>query len=131
MRMSLLAVLSVLAVAGAADARPRETGEAQLAKLLQGRVAGEPTDCIRTLPSSNMTVIDGTALVFGHGRVIYVNRTQSPDSIDDKDALLIRKFGDPSRLCSTDVVTSFDRNVRFYTGNVMLTEFIPYRRVGK
>jgi hypothetical protein len=131
MRMSILAVLSVLAVAGAADARPRETGEAQLAKLLQGRVAGEPTDCIRTLPSSDMTVIDGTALVFGHGRIIYVNRTQFPDSIDDSDALLIRKFGDPSRLCSTDVVTSFDTNAKFYTGNVMLTEFIPYRRVGK
>jgi hypothetical protein len=129
MRMSLFAVLSVLALAGTADARPRDTGEIRLAKLLQGRVAGQPTNCIRTLPSNDMTVIDKTAIVFGHGSVIYVNRTQDPDSIDDHNALLVRKHGDPSRLCKTDVVTSFDPNAHFYTGNVMLTEFVPYRRV--
>ena len=131
MRMSVLAAVSVLALTGAADARPRASGEAELAKLLQGRVAEQPTNCIRTLPSTAMTIIDGTAIVFGRGSVIYVNRTQFPDSIDDTDALVIRKFGDPSHLCSTDVVTTVESRSHFYTGNVMLTEFVPYRRVGR
>lgn len=131
MRIALIAALSLIALAGTADARPREEGEARLAKLLQGRVAGSPVDCIRTFPNNDMTIIDKTAIVFGHGNVIYVNRTQDPDSIDDKDGIFVRKFGDPSRLCTTDVVTSFDTMIRHYTGNVMLTEFIPYRRVGR
>ena len=132
MRMSVLsAAVAVLAMTGAADARPRQAGEAQLAKLLQGRVAGKPTSCIRTLPSGDMTIIDGTAIVFGRGETIYVNRTEFPDSIDDTDALVIRKFGSPSQLCRTDVVTTVDSRSHFYTGNVMLSNFIPYRRVGR
>jgi len=129
MRLLVLAAVSALAVAGAADARPRESGEAQLAKLLDGRVAGRPTDCISTLIQRDMDTIDGTALVFGHGDVIYVNRTTDPRSLDDTDALLVRKFGTASQLCKTDIVTTFDASARFYTGNVFLTDFVPYRRV--
>jgi hypothetical protein len=129
MRLLVLAAVSALAVAGAADARPRESGEAQLAKLLDGRVAGRPTDCISTLIQRDMDTIDGTALVFGHGDVIYVNRTTDPRSLDDTDALLVRKFGTASQLCKTDIVTTFDPSARFYTGNVFLTDFVPYRRV--
>ena len=129
MRLLVLAAVSALAVAGAADARPRESGEAQLAKLLDGRVAGRPTDCISTLIQRDMDTIDGTALVFGHGDVIYVNRTTDPRSLDDTDALLVRKFETASQLCKTDIVTTFDPSARFYTGNVFLTDFVPYRRV--
>jgi hypothetical protein len=130
MRMSVLvSAIAALALTGAADARPRQTGEAQLAKLLQGRVAGKPTSCIRTWPSSAMTIIDETAIVFGRGDTIYVNRTEFPDSIDDTDALVIRKFGNASELCRTDVVTTVDSRSHFYTGNVMLADFIPYRRI--
>jgi hypothetical protein len=132
MRMSVLAaVVAIAAMAGAADARPRQSGEARLAKLLEGRVAGQPASSIRTWPSSAMTIIDGTAIVFGRGDTIYVNRTEYPDTIDDTDALVIRKFGSTSQLCKTDVVTTVDSRSHFYTGNVMLADFVPYRRVGR
>ncbi|MEE2794389.1 MAG: hypothetical protein VX512_06080, partial [Pseudomonadota bacterium] len=39
-------------------------GEEKLAKLLDGRVAGEPQSCIRTLGSRNLSQIDGTALTY-------------------------------------------------------------------
>ncbi len=103
-------------------------GEAELAKLLEGRVAGEPQSCIRTFPSRNLTVIDETAIVYDAGRTVYVNRTQHPQSLDEDDALLIRKFGSATRLCRLDTITTFDRLSGFYSGNVFLTDFIPYEK---
>ena len=129
MRLLMIAAVSALAIAGGADARPGQSGEVELAKLLQGRVAGQPTSCIRTYPSDTVRTIDRTALVFGRGDTIYVNRTRSPDSLDEDDALVTRKFGSGTSLCQTDLITKFDRNARFYSGNVFLTDFVPYKRV--
>ena len=125
----LAAAASALAVTGAANAKPKLSGEAKLARMLEGRVAGQPTDCIRTWTRNDMKKIDGTALVFGHGDVIYVNRTNSPQSIDEDDVLLVRQTGSVSQLCRTDTVTTFEPMSKFYTGNVFLSEFVPYRRV--
>ena len=129
MRLLIFAAVSALALAGTVNAAPREKGEAKLAKMLQGRVAGKPTSCIRTWPRSDMKIIDKTAYVFGHGDVIYINRTTDPASIDEDDALVVRKMGIGGQLCRTDIVTSFDTGARFTTGNVFLTEFVPYRRI--
>lgn len=127
--LALAAAASALTVAGAADAKPRETGEARLARLLEGRVAGRPTNCIRTWARNDVERIDGTALVFGRGEIIYVNRTDSPQSIDEDDAWLVRQSGTVGQLCRTDIVTTFEPSGGFYTGNVFLSEFVPYRRV--
>ena len=129
MRLLMIAAVSALALTGAAEAKPRLTGEAELARMLEGRVAGQPTDCIRTFLNNDMKKIEGTALVFGHGDVIYVNRTTDPASIDEDDALHIRKMGGGSELCRTDIITTFEPAAHFYTGNVFLTDFVPYRRV--
>lgn len=115
-----------LLAAPALEARERMSGEEKLAKMLEGRVAGEPESCIRTFPSVDLTVIDGTALVYERGRTLWVNVPADPDSLDDSDALLTRQFG--TQLCRTDIVTTFDRTVGFYTGNVFLGEFVPYRK---
>lgn len=117
-----------LLVAPALEARERMSGEEKLAQMLEGRVAGEPESCIRTFPSVDLTVIDGTALVYKSGRTLWVNVPADPRSLDDRDALLTRQFG--TRLCSTDIVTTFDRGFGHYTGNVFLGEFVPYRKAG-
>jgi len=129
MRFLIFAAVSALALSGAANAAPKEKGEAELAKMLQGRVAGPPTECIRTWTRNDMRTIDGTAYVFGHGDVIYVNRTQHPESIDEDDTLVVRSTATGTQLCRTDQITTFDNRAQFYTGNVFLSEFVPYRRV--
>ena len=106
----------------------RITGEAELAKLLQGRVAGEPQSCISTFPSTRLRVIDGTALVYEKGGTMWVNRTRVPADVEEHDALVTRQFG--TQLCSTDVVHTVDRTGGFYTGNIFLGEFVPYRKAG-
>jgi len=103
-------------------------GEKELAKLLEGRVAGEPTSCIRTPPNDRVRVIDDTAIVYGRGKTIYVNRTSRPSDIDDRDAMVIRRFSG-SQLCKTDTVTTIDRGSQMFSGVIFLSEFVPYTRV--
>lgn len=124
----LAAFAATLALATAASAKPAMSGEQKLAKILEGRVAGEPVNCITTFPSSDMQTIDRTAYVFGNGSVIYVNRTRDPGLIDDNNVLVIRRFGAGTQICRTDVITTMDRSNHSYTGNVFLGEFVPYRR---
>lgn len=122
------AISAVLPLSISVDARPNVSGEEELSKLLAGRVAGRPQNCITTFPSSEIRAIDRTAYVFGHGRTIYVNRTQDPDTIDDDHVLVIRRFGSGTQLCSTDIITTLDRSSHIYSGNVSLGEFVPYHR---
>ena len=103
-------------------------GEKELAKLLEGRVAGEPTSCIRTPPNDRVRVIDDTAIVYGRGKTIYVNRTSRPSDIDDGDTMVIRRFSG-SQLCKTDTVTTIDRGSQMFSGVIFLSEFVPYTRV--
>ena len=103
-------------------------GEKELAKLLEGRVAGEPTSCIRTPPNDRVRVIDDTAIVYGRGKTIYVNRTTRPSDIDDRDTMVIRRFSG-SQLCKTDIVTTIDRGSQMFSGVIFLSEFVPYTRV--
>lgn len=100
-------------------------GEKKLAKLLEGRVAGEPESCIRDRPERGFQVIDNTAIVYKIGRTVWVNYTRNPQSLDDNETLVFRRWG--SQICKHDIVNTIDRFGGFYTGNVFLDDFIPYR----
>ena len=104
-------------------------GDKKLAKLLEGRVAGEPESCISTFGNQSLRVIDGTALVYGRGKTIWVNTTRYPEDLDDDDVLVIRRWG--SQLCRLDNVTTVDRSTGFFSGAVFLDNFVPYTRVDK
>jgi hypothetical protein len=107
---------------------PQTKGEKRLAKLLEGRVAGEPVRCIRSLPNQRFTTIDRTAYVYGSGKTIYVQRTRDPESIDDTDALVSRRFN-ATEVCRLDVMTTIDRVQGIFTGAVFFEDFVPYTRV--
>ena len=121
------AAVTLLAAPAAAEERPK--GEATFAEMLEGRVAGEPERCIRLMGSDPLTIIDGAAVVAKRGDTIWVNRTANPDSLDDDDRMTIRKFSG-SQLCRFDQVTTHSRTGNFYTGNIILRDFVPYRREG-
>jgi hypothetical protein len=111
-----------------AEAAPETKGDKRLAKLLEGRVAGEPQRCIRTMPNQRMQTIDRTAYVYGSGNTIYVQRTRDPGSIDDNDALVSRRFI-ASELCKLDMMTTVDPVTGIFTGAVFFDDFVPYTRV--
>jgi hypothetical protein len=105
-------------------------GETELAKLLEGRVAGDPVRCISSRPNLRIQMIDGTAYVFGQGATLYVQRTTRPQDIDRRNALINQRFSG-GELCRTDVATTIDPIAGFFTGGVIFEDFIPYTRVAK
>ena len=125
--LSAAAVGLLAAPAVQADDRGEMTkGEARLAEMLEGRVAGEPQSCINTFGSRSLTQIDDTALVYRSGDTIWVNYTRTPESIDDSDYLVIRKFSG-SQLCRTDQIETRSRPGNFFSGVIFLEDFVPYR----
>ena len=124
---ALFAAAAMIATPTASTAKEKLAPEAKLAKLLEGRVAGEPQDCITLAPSTNSRVIEKTAIVYRVGGVLWVNRPRNgAESLDDDSVLVTKLTG--SRLCSIDPVQLHDRGTSFYRGFVSLGEFVPYRR---
>lgn len=127
MKTILLALAAAALLAAPAAASPRLSGEAELAQLTEGGVAGVPVDCIDLSRVRATTIVGGTAIVYDMGRTVYVNRPRGgAASLDRWDIMLLRPFGD--RLCSVDLVRLLDTDGRFIRGSVSLGEFVPYTR---
>ena len=124
-----LAATGVLFTASVVEAREKLTPAQQLDKLLAGREAGKPVNCINLMTSRDTQIIDKTAIVFGSGNLIYVNYTRDPKQLDSDDVMVTKTTG--SELCSLDVVRMHDRSGFWSKGFVGLSDFIPYRRIPK
>lgn len=129
MRKIAIALTAVAAMmtGPALEARSRPTPEQELAKLLDGREAGQPRHCISQFEAREMRVIDGTALVFGWGNTIWVNVPRNAKDVDSDDVLVTRNYG--GQFCSLDIVQTLDRSSLFFNGSLSLGDFVPYRRV--
>ncbi|MFL9841267.1 hypothetical protein ABS767_09855 [Sphingomonas sp. ST-64] len=129
-KMLIAAAFAALTLPGmaSADEKPNPKGEAELAKMLEGRVAGKPVKCLPTYSMDNSTIIDRTAIVYRSGSKLYVNRPRSgAGSLDDDDILLTKLYG--SQLCNIDKVDLLDRTSRMWNGFVVLGDFVPYEKV--
>jgi hypothetical protein len=115
-------------VEASSEATPLTKGEQQLAKLLEGRVAGKPVSCIRSFRFEQSQAIDGTAYVYGRGSTIYVQRTKDPARIDASDTLVVLRYN-PTEICRLDQTTSVDPYTGIVTGVVFFEDFVPYTRV--
>jgi hypothetical protein len=119
---------AALAVTGvtAASARSAEENEAKLARMLEGRTAGEPVSCISALNSNRIEVIEDVAIVYDSGETIYVARPTNPNALSRNDVIVIDRHG--GQLCNTDVIRTIDRYQGYTTGAVFLDKFVPYKR---
>ena len=125
-RQAAFLVSAALLAAVPAHAAPRDP-EARLARALEGRVAGEPVDCIPLAAIRSSQIIDRTAILYRVGSTLYVNRpANGARSLNSSDALVLKTS--TGQLCSVDTLRTFDTSSRFFTGNVFLGEFVPYRR---
>lgn len=112
--------------AAASAATPVEKGEARLARMLEGRTAGEPVSCISALRSDRLQVIDHVGVVYDGGDTVYVSRPSDPRQLGFSDVLVIERSG--SQLCKMDVTRTIDASHGHMTGVVFLGDFVPYRR---
>lgn len=130
-KLGIVAMAGALALSGvAADARPKLTGEEQLAKLLEGRVAGKPVECISLRTNAPSTVIDKTAIVYGSGTTVYVQRPKIGAASLNSNDILVTSMVIP-QLCNIDTVNIIDRNTLFWRGFVGLDQFVPYTKPAK
>jgi hypothetical protein len=128
MRNPLPLLIASLLLAGTSQAAPRLDPEAKLARALEGRVAGDPVDCVDLRRVRSSRIIDRTAIVYDAGGTIYVNRPRSgSESLDQYDIMVSKLYS--SRLCSIDTVQMVDPTSRINTGFVLLGDFVPYRKV--
>lgn len=130
MKTILLTLAAAALLAAPAQARPsdRADGEAKLARQLEGRVAGEPVNCIDLRRARSSRIINDTAIVYEVGRTLYVNRPRAgAGSLNQWDVMVSKPFG--GRLCRVDVIRMMDPASRMLTGLVFLDDFVPYRRV--
>ncbi len=119
---------AALAASPTASAREKLAPEDQLAKLLEGRIAGEPQDCLPLTSLRSSQIIDKTAIIYRVGSTLWVNRPDGgASSLDDDDILVLKTSG--SQLCSIDSIQLHDRSSQMYSGFVSLGKFVPYRRV--
>jgi hypothetical protein len=132
--LTLLLTSALMASTTAAYAEPtaavQARGEAELAKMIDGRVAGAPVDCIQQRNIESSVVIDGTAIVYRDGARLYVNRPESGGNFLDSDDILVTDTHTPE-LCSIDVVHLIDRTSGIQRGFVGLGKFVPYSKPKK
>ncbi len=121
---------AALALAGttAASAGNAEENEAKLARMLEGRTAGEPVNCISALRSNRIEVIEHVGIVYDAGSTIYVARPTDARQLGRNDVVVIERFG--GQLCTNDVIRTVDRYQGYTTGAVFLEEFVPYTKAG-
>ena len=130
MRKLLLTLGALTMAVAPAQAGKARDGEAELAKALQGRIAGEPVRCVNLRDVRSSRIIDGTAILYDTGSTIYVNRPRSGrESLDQWDVLVTKTYS--SELCTPDVVQLWDSGSRMQSGFVFLGEFVPYKRAPK
>jgi hypothetical protein len=126
MRKTITAILAAAALSAPAAAATRDP-DAELARLLAGRVAGEARACLPTSPQvQSSQIIQGRAIVYRDGRTLWVNRPRAgAEQLRHDDILVTRVWG--GQLCRVDPVQLVDRAALFPRGFVSLGDFVPYR----
>jgi hypothetical protein len=130
MKMTLLILASAAAAFAPAQARSPDParGEKELAQAIEGRVAGEPVDCIDLQRVRSSRIVNRTAIVYDAGGTLYVNRPRGgASSLKDWDVMVTRPFG--SRLCRVDTIQMYSPGSHMLGGIVFLGDFVPYTRV--
>jgi hypothetical protein len=128
MRKLLPLLAGSLALAGAAASAKPADYEAELAHRLQGRVAGDPVQCIDLHRVRSSQIINHTAIVYDAGSVIYVNRPDNGANTLNRNDTMVTHLP-TTQLCNVDTVRMIDRMSGTFIGVVFLGDFIPYRRV--
>lgn len=124
--MKRIASLALIAAALAAPATAaRRTPDEQLAKLLEGRVAQAPVNCINPSQATSTQIVAGKAIVYGVGSRLYVNVPRGrAETMRSDDILITRQFG--SQLCRNDQVQLLERGLSIPRGIILLGDFVPY-----
>ena len=112
MRVMLCLMGGVLMAAALPAQAARLDPEARLAKMLDGRVAGKPVDCIPQYRIQSSEIFEKTAILYKAGSTWYLNRPVSGRNFLHRDDILLTDTHS-SDLCSVDIVRLIDQGSHF------------------
>ena len=97
-------------------------------RLLAGKVAGPPMDCISTITANDMTWLDHSTVAFKRGsNLVYVNHFNGGcDNYNDRYALVTRQV--TGQLCRGDIAQLVDPVAHYPGASCIFGPFIPYRK---
>ncbi len=130
--LAAFTLLPVLASCAPMDSTPKPLTDKQsalLAKALNGKVAGEPVNCISDFNATNLIRVSDDILLYRvSGRLVYQNRLRSscPGLARDSDIIVSEQFG--SQKCRGDLLKLVDRTSGIQGPVCSLGEFVPYRK---
>lgn len=136
MRRLIQASLFILAGAGALAAcatvgapEPRSPkAQQELARWLDGKVAGQPQTCLPTYRSQDMIVIDENTLLFrdGANRVWRTELRGPCNGLGRPGTALLTKTYGGTGLCRGEIAQVIDTSQGFTVGSCGIGDFVPY-----
>lgn len=108
-----------------------ERGEQRLARMLGDRVAQAPVQCFEVNEGTAPVAIDGVAVVYDVGDVMYVGRPVN--AIDPRDTIMGPERGGRWRTaanptCAAQIFYTRSRLPGQSAGHADIREFVPYTR---
>ena len=102
--------------------------QAELDRLVAGRVAGQALSCLPGYRANDMIRIDEGTIAFRDGATVYVNRLHGDCNGLNSGfyTMVTRSHG--SGLCRGDIAHVTDISTGMIVGSCSIGEFIPYRR---
>ncbi|HEY1125190.1 MAG TPA: DUF6491 family protein [Sphingobium sp.] len=103
---------------------PREARD--LAKALDGKVAGKPVSCVSTFRGENLRAVGDHTLVYRVSKkLVYRNDLQGVcHGLSFGDALVLRVWG--NEYCRGDIAHSVNLTSGSLSGTCALGDFVPY-----
>ena len=104
--------------------------QAEYVKLIEGKVAGPPINCLPNYNADDMRVIDDNTVVFRQGgNRVYVANLEGgcPNLGRGGYAMVTRQFG-AGALCNGQIATVVDTGSGMTVGSCVFGNFTPYTR---
>jgi hypothetical protein len=128
-----LMLVPVAACTQTTTAEPKlsEREARDLAKALDGKVAGEPVSCISAYRNSNLRALGDNTLIYRVNKdLVYRNTlSNSCTGLSMGDTLVLERV--TSQYCRGDIARVVNLSSGFQTGSCALGDFVPYRTPGK
>ncbi|VXC59629.1 hypothetical protein [Sphingomonas sp. 8AM] len=96
-------------------------------KLLAGKTAGKPQDCIDTrFTRPQLTAYNGKLLYRVSGKLVYVTDTGGGcEAVSRGDVIITRQY--QTRLCRGDIAQTMNLQANIPSGSCAMGQFVPYR----
>ena len=133
----LTAAITGLGIAACATTEPVQPmapspqAQAELARLIDGRVAGPTVTCVPDYPTDQFYTIDENTVVIRTGGAVYVNNLNGPCDRAGLTGYAIRtRRPGGAGICSGEIVEVVDTATGTMVGSCSLGQFVTYRRAG-